>query len=156
VFLCATLGVPGFLNISTDPSIKIGSNCFFIESKIKKNWYDAFESCRQMETDLVAFKNLEELNEIYEYLFQNNGDLLDFWIAGTDLAKQVHIWFSNGQPVSSDLWRKGEPNNLNNIEHCDNIYSKNDMIGLNDANGLKSCFYICKAPQPITAYFIVW
>jgi len=64
VFLCTTVGIPGFLNIFTDPFIKIGSDYFFIESKIKKNWYDAFESCRQLEADLVAFKNLEELNEI--------------------------------------------------------------------------------------------
>nr|XP_016997807.2 C-type lectin 37Da-like [Drosophila takahashii] len=127
--------------------VKIGSNYYFIEDKVQKNWYDAYESCRRMKADLVAFNNLEELKEINQYLLKAN-EGKEFWTAGTDLAKQgEHIWFSNGQRISSDLFRIGEPNNQNNNEHCDNMWISSTAIGLNDDGCGKSYYYICQAPD---------
>ncbi|KAH8353023.1 hypothetical protein KR084_008362, partial [Drosophila pseudotakahashii] len=132
------LGVSGF--------VKIGSNYYFIEDKIQKNWYDAYESCRRMKADLIAFNNLEELNGVHQYLLKTN-EGKEFWTAGTDLAEQgKHVWFSNGQPISSDLWRIGEPNNQNNNEHCDNMWISSSIIGLNDDGCEKHYYYICQAP----------
>jgi len=161
VFLLTTfclpqLGVPGFLNITTAPFIKIGSNYYFIETK-GLNWFAAFESCKQIQADLIAFESLEELQLISQYLINNNMAAY-YWTSGTDLAKQdKHVWFSNGQPVASDLWRKGEPNNENNEEHCDELKIEPGVgVGLNDRRCSYIDGYICKAPQPKTASFIVW
>ncbi|XP_016954755.1 C-type lectin 37Da [Drosophila biarmipes] len=148
-------GVPSFLNITTAPFIKIGTGYYFIQISIPKNWHAAFESCRRMEADLVAFESLEEFNMIWSHLSAMH-PVRPFWTAGTDFAEQgKHEWFSNGQPVPSTLWRKGEPNNYGNNEHCDNIYVTHGF-GLNDDVCSKLFFYVCKAPQPKTASFIVW
>ncbi|XP_037707853.1 C-type lectin 37Da-like [Drosophila subpulchrella] len=149
-------GVPGFLNITTAPFVKIGSNYYFIESN-GANWYAAFESCKQKDADLIAFESLEELQLISQYLINNNMAAY-YWTSGTDLAKQdKHVWFSNGRPVASDLWRKGEPNNENDEEHCDELKIEPGVgVGLNDRRCSYIDGYICKAPQPKTASFIVW
>jgi len=149
------LGVPSFLNVTTEPFIKIGNGYYFIQNKLPENWHAAFESCRQMEADLIAFESLEEMEMIWKHLSAMN-PVRPFWTAGTDFAVQdKHVWFSNGQPVPSNLWRKGEPNNYENNEHCDNIYVTHDF-GLNDDVCAKLFYYVCKAPQPKTASFIVW
>jgi len=163
VFLLTTfclpqLGVPGFVNVtqSLPPFIKIGSNLYIIESN-GDNWYAAFESCKQKDADLVAFESLEELKLVSQYLIDNKM-AAQHWTSGTDWAKQdKHVWFSNGQPVASDLWLKGEPNNEFKAEHCDELRIKPGVgVGLNDKNCSFILGYICKAPHPKTASFIVW
>ncbi|XP_016954873.2 C-type lectin 37Da-like [Drosophila biarmipes] len=149
-------GVPGFLNITTAPFIKIGSNYYLIESK-EVNWFDASESCNQMEADLVAFESLEELQLVSQYIIDNDITTI-LWTSGTDLAKQDrHVWFSNGRPVASNLRRKGEPNNAGGVEHCDELNIQVNLgMGLNDRRCEFLNGYICKARQPKTASFIVW
>ncbi|KAH8352098.1 hypothetical protein KR084_001941, partial [Drosophila pseudotakahashii] len=149
-------GVPGFLNITTAPFVKIGSEYYLIKSNAV-NWYAAYESCRHLGAELIAFKSLEEFYLIAQYLSENNLVEL-YWTAGTDLAEQdEHVWFSNGQPLSSDLWFPGEPNNQGNVEHCDEIKVRSeDRLGLNDRNCSVLNPYICKAAQPKTASFIIW
>jgi len=44
VFLCTTVGIPGFLNIFTDPFIKIGSDYFFIDVFLLYCIYFNFQS----------------------------------------------------------------------------------------------------------------
>ncbi|XP_017110432.1 C-type lectin 37Da-like [Drosophila elegans] len=148
-------GVPGFLNITTAPFVKIGSGYYIFESKAV-NWYSAFESCRQMEADLIAFESPEELNLISEYITEVS-KVVSYWTSGTDLTEQgKHIWFSNGQPVSSDLWLPGEPSNSGNVERCVEFGIRSKVTGLNDRNCIRLNGYICKAPQPKTASFVIW
>ncbi|XP_033237046.1 uncharacterized protein [Drosophila pseudoobscura] len=33
-------GVPGFLNVTTSPFVKIGDGYYYIETKMEKNWLD--------------------------------------------------------------------------------------------------------------------
>ncbi|KAH8353024.1 hypothetical protein KR084_008361, partial [Drosophila pseudotakahashii] len=148
-------GIPGTINITTAPFVKIGSHYYFIEDKTQKNWYAAYKSCRQMEADLIAFKNKEEFNVMQNYIVQTNWGK-KFWTVGTDLLNQGdHIWLANGESVPSDIWSPGEPNNNNNNEHCDNMIAKANA-GLNDDVCSKAHYFICQAPQPKTASFIVW
>nr|XP_016997703.2 C-type lectin 37Da-like [Drosophila takahashii] len=149
-------GIPGNININIAPFVKIGNGYYFFERNLRGNWYAAYESCRQMEAELVAFESVEELNLVSQYL--NNSEDGDFyWAAGTDLAEQhKHVWFSNAQPVSSDLWIPGEPSNDDNNERCDGLWFRYGLRGLNDAKCISTHNYICEAPQPKTGYFVVW
>ncbi|KAH8352096.1 hypothetical protein KR084_001943, partial [Drosophila pseudotakahashii] len=138
-------GIPASSNITTDPFLKIGLNYYFIESKIQKNWYAAFESCRQMEAELIAYDSLDELKLISKYLIDKN-IVNSYWASGNDLAKQGnHVWHSSGQPVASDLWHKGEPNNNKGKEHCDHLWINKGVGGLNDYVCSVARLYICKA-----------
>ncbi|XP_043648055.1 C-type lectin 37Da-like [Drosophila teissieri] len=148
-------GVAAYLNTPTDPFVKIGDSYYFIESKRDINWYGAFEACRQMNADLVAFEDWKEQKLVSQYL-DDKKDNKFYWTAGTDLAKQDYfVWFSTGQPVATDLWMKGEPNNFGGIEHCVELKSDGGR-GLNDRSCTDTNGYICKAPQPKTVSFIVW
>ncbi|XP_017032934.1 C-type lectin 37Da-like [Drosophila kikkawai] len=106
---------------SLNPSqfIKIGKGSYYIETVSRKNWFAAYESCRQMKASLIAFESLEEWKLVNQYL-RDMQIYRKYWTAGTDWAEQgKHVWFSNGQPLSLDIWRAGEPNNYNGDEHCD-------------------------------------
>ncbi|XP_043648080.1 C-type lectin 37Da-like [Drosophila teissieri] len=148
-------GVAVSLNKPTNPFVKIGESYYVVENKRELNWYDAFEACRQINADLVAFEDLKEQKLVSQYLDDKN-IIQNFWTAGTDLAKQDYfVWFSTGQPVATDLWMKGEPNNFGGIEHCVELKSDGGR-GLNDRSCTDTNGYICKAPQPKTVSFIVW
>ncbi|KAH8352099.1 hypothetical protein KR084_001942, partial [Drosophila pseudotakahashii] len=137
------------------PFVKIGSDYYlFVREDV--NWYAAYESCRQKDAYLISFEDLEELNLIAQYLVDTDA-AVSYWTSGADLAEQdKHVWFSNGQPVSSDMWLPGEPNNYGNAEHCDEVGIRSGVAGLNDRICIRTNSYICKAPQPKTASFIVW
>ncbi|KAH8260505.1 hypothetical protein KR038_002682, partial [Drosophila bunnanda] len=154
-------GIPDFLNITTEPFVKIGNGYYFFESNITKNWYDAYQSCRNMGAGLIDFESIEEWNLINNYL-NDTGIYKKYWTSGTILADKSDIkkrtWFSTGKPMSLDIWYPGEPNNLGGNELCDEMgkYQVPKIWGLNDANcNLRTCF-ICKASKPATASFLVW
>ncbi|XP_017110436.1 C-type lectin 37Da-like [Drosophila elegans] len=149
-------GVPDILNITTVPFRKIGSSYYNIASKTV-SWYTAFASCRQMRADLIAFESLEELNLISQYLIDENIVIKSYWTSGTNLAEQDnHVWFSNGQAVSSDLWISGGPINENKVEQCDElIIEPGRRVGLNDKKCSYLTSFICKVRQPKTASFLI-
>ena len=46
-----------------------------------------------------------------------------YWIGLTDLAHEgVWVWISSGKEADYTNWNKGEPNNLDGIEHFARIY----------------------------------
>ncbi|KAH8353089.1 hypothetical protein KR084_008802, partial [Drosophila pseudotakahashii] len=142
--------------ISTAPFVKIGSGYYLIVKGVKRNWYDAFETCGQMEANLFGPESLEQFNLVAQHLNERNPT--SYWTAGTDLAKQgKHVWFSDKKPVPSNLWGPGQPDNRNNNEHCDELkFHEGGWFELNDAPCTSGGYLICEAPQPKTASFIIW
>ncbi|KAH8293258.1 hypothetical protein KR018_005764 [Drosophila ironensis] len=127
--------------------VEIGDGLYFIETKQEKNWFDAFQACRQMKANLISFETLNEWSLIDQYLWNNKID--DFyWTSGTDSANNgQHVWFSTGKPVDQDIWSPGEPNNSNGDEHCDNIgwdQTSTKAHKLNDLNCFEKKRYICE------------
>lgn len=153
------LGVPSFLKATTYPFRKIGDDYYHIESNSPKNWYAAYESCRQMGSSLIAFESSAEWSLITNYL-NNTNIYAKYWTSGSSLANgKGHVWFSSGQPVVLDIWLPGEPNNAKGQEFCDDMgrnlkISKN--WGLNDRICAVEIPYICKTQRPKTAVFVVW
>nr|XP_017025943.1 C-type lectin 37Da-like [Drosophila kikkawai] len=150
-------GVPETFNITRKFFEHIGNGYYYIEKVKSLNWFAAFESCRQVDAHLVAFESLEEWNSVILHLKNNKIEGI-FWTSGTDLANQEeHVWFTTGQKVTLDsIWNEGEPNNDGGNEHCDVVLSAKDSIGLNDLECELKRLYICEAPQPITASFVIW
>ncbi|XP_033237045.1 C-type lectin 37Da-like isoform X1 [Drosophila pseudoobscura] len=153
-------GVPGFLNVTTSPFVKIGDGYYYIETKMEKNWYDAYESCRRMGADLISFDSIEKWKLINQYLINTNIQAR-YYTSGTDLHLEgKHVWFANGQPIALDIWYANNPNNDGNIEHCDELgykeENRSETPGLNDVRCDFPLRYICEAPKPKTASFIVW
>ncbi|XP_022234887.1 C-type lectin 37Da-like [Drosophila obscura] len=151
-------GLPGLSNITTEPFVKIGNGYYYIESTLNKNWFDAFESCRRMSADLISFESLEEWDLINDYIVERkiNGA---YWTSGNDFAYQgKHVWHSTGEPVTLNIWNAGDPNNHGGNEHCDEFWYATNVKHnvLNDKQCSVQSHYICEAPQPKTASFIIW
>ncbi|KAH8293254.1 hypothetical protein KR018_005759, partial [Drosophila ironensis] len=129
--------------------VRIGNGNYFIETN-KKTWFEAFASCRRMDSYLISFETMDEWYLVNQYL--KDKDLADtggFWSSGSDLEHQgYHKWFSTGRSITLNIWTPGEPNNFGGNEHCDVFYvmgtpSPNVM---NDVNCLNHIGFICEIP----------
>ncbi|XP_068140854.1 C-type lectin 37Da-like [Drosophila tropicalis] len=149
-------GLPGFTNITTEPFLKIGEGYYYIETNLNKNWFEAYETCRLIGAELIAFETIEEWNLVNQYLQDKKINDVTYWTSGTDLGNTgKHVWFSNGLNITLDeIWYPGEPNNGGGVEHCDEMCYIN--YGFNDRVCSYNTRYICEAPQPKTAAFVVW
>ncbi|KAH8329088.1 hypothetical protein KR074_003512, partial [Drosophila pseudoananassae] len=151
-------GVVGNITVDTNPFIKIGNGYYYIETQMVKNWYDAFESCRRMDSHLVSFESIDEWKAIDRYLWDNKIDNR-YWTSGSDYASQgKHEWFSTGLPVSLEIWAPGMPDN-DNGEHCDEIGYNKEISYQHRLNDIQCAFkkrYICEATHPKTASFVIF
>ncbi|XP_050741946.1 C-type lectin 37Da-like [Drosophila biarmipes] len=152
-------GIPDHLQVATGPFVKIGRGYYYIETKTKKNWFDASESCRRIDAHLIAFETIEEWDLVNQYLFRNGIDNV-YWTSGCDLAQQgKHNWCSTGEPLTLNIWYPGEPNNNNGNEHCDVLGDRRSSTNynvLNDFNCAREVLYICEKSYPKTASFVIW
>jgi len=114
---------------------KIGSRFFYIEKKIRKNWFAPANTCRKMGGYLATIQDQEEMTAIARKLPAGV-----FWLDITDLAKEgEHISSLTGRRPPFFNWKKGEPAPKN--EHCVNLYT-NEMC---DSNCNSEFFFICQA-----------
>lgn len=142
--------------------MRIEKGLYYIETKLKTNWFDANDRCHQLDAELISFETVKEWNSINNYL-RNNSIEENYWTSGNDLAKQhTHLWLSNGLPITLlDIWYPGEPNNQGGNERCDELgYSRrgdpSEKRALNDEQCSTARRYICEARAAITASFIIW
>ncbi|XP_022224247.2 C-type lectin 37Da [Drosophila obscura] len=152
-------GVPKFININPAPFVKIGDGYYYIETKLESNWFDAYEACRRMGAELIAFETIEEWDLVNKYLIKNNIYAI-YWTSGNDLANEgKHVWHSTGEPLTLKIWYPGEPNHQNGEGQCDELGYRGTSTNYNVLNDRRCSFksrYICEAPQPRTASFIIW
>ncbi|KAH8329019.1 hypothetical protein KR074_001648, partial [Drosophila pseudoananassae] len=138
----------GVLNLYNAPFVKIGNGHYFFVSNMETNWFDAYEYCRGMDTHLITFETMDEWNLISDYM--KDKEMTDFyWTSGTDLANYgTHTWFSNGKPITLNIWRIGEPNNYGGNEHCDAFYifPVTQHSALNDEQCVTLRRFICEVP----------
>ncbi|KAL7880780.1 hypothetical protein SRHO_G00030340 [Serrasalmus rhombeus] len=80
----------------------------FLMVKIKKNWANAQNHCRDKYIDLATTESQEEMNDLIAVL---NGNENNFWIGlkQKDEHDQSWIW-SDGSKSSYRDWKTGEPN----------------------------------------------
>ncbi|KAH8329020.1 hypothetical protein KR074_001649, partial [Drosophila pseudoananassae] len=137
-----------FSLVNAVPFVKIGNRSYYIETKVTKNWFEAFQACRLINADLIAFESFSEWRAVDEYLWENNIDNV-YWTAGTDLGKKgYHVWFSTGKPIAFNIWSPGEPNNDKGVERCDEmgfLRTSTNSHRLNDKNCDTKRRFICKA-----------
>ncbi|TDG39396.1 hypothetical protein AWZ03_014183 [Drosophila navojoa] len=152
-------GFPTNTDVTTAPFVKIGNGYYYFENTTTRNWFDAFTICRQMNAHLISIETNEEWSLIMNYR-RSVRDTNRYWTSGTDLgAEGSHVWFATGKPINLNLWTVNNPDNYKNNEHCDELGwrpSKSAAEGLNDCSCSARLRYICEAPEPQTASFIIW
>ncbi|XP_017009681.2 accessory gland protein Acp29AB [Drosophila takahashii] len=93
----------------------IGSRYFYIEDEIRKNWYSAAETCRQMGAQLAVIRSEEELTALKAKLHKDR----IYWLDINDLDKEGQFKSSaSGKQTPFFKWRAGQPNNSDENQHC--------------------------------------
>ncbi|XP_017115238.1 accessory gland protein Acp29AB [Drosophila elegans] len=117
---------------------KLGSRNFYIERHVKKDWFSAASTCREMGGHLATPKDENELSQI-----RMKVDAKWYWLDISDLAtKDEYISFVSGEKASFLNWHEGEPNNDPSV-HCVYLYAGHYYKHLcNERN-----FFICQAAE---------
>ncbi|KAH8352249.1 hypothetical protein KR084_002990 [Drosophila pseudotakahashii] len=155
-------GNPNNVSINSSPFIKIGEGYYYF-GQDRVNWYIAYENCRKLGSELVAFETNQEFDGVTGYL-KSKGERSEHWTSGNDLGKTgTHKWFTNAQPLNISRWAPNQPDNAGGKEHCIHlgyIYGYSTDIQLNDRpcnNDPNSLFkYVCEAPEQETISIVIW
>ena len=75
-------------------------------------WKDAQENCEKMNGHLVTIASEDEQNFVAD-LVAREGSKYNYWLGGTDAAKEGVWEWVTGEPWSYSNWRKYQPNNSN-------------------------------------------
>ncbi|XP_052859318.1 C-type lectin 37Db-like [Drosophila gunungcola] len=120
---------------------KIGSRYFYFEETHKRNWFAAANACRQMGGNLASIQSDEELAAIKQHPKRNYNE--HYWLDINDLAASGQYMSSTSGQIAPFLkWASTEPNNLNDVEHCVDLYW--EQMYDNNCN-TKYYYYICQA-----------
>ncbi|KAH8351927.1 hypothetical protein KR084_000645 [Drosophila pseudotakahashii] len=116
----------------------IGSRFFYIEKEIRKNWYSAGDTCRQMGAQLAVIQSEEELTALKAKLHKDR----IYWLDINDLDKEGQFKSSaSGKQAPFFKWRAGQPNNFDENQHCVDL-----LDGLMYDNKCKSLsYFICQS-----------
>lgn len=146
-------GIANGFNAETEPFTRIGDKYYYIEKNNTLNWFEATVKCHQMGGNLVNFQSSEDLKAISNEL--NSSEL--YWIDLTDLIeKNVFRSLTTGLSKSTHLmWDYGEPNNMNNNEHCAYIFFNVKLV-INDSNCAGRFLFICESNAPVTVTIVNW
>jgi len=102
---------------------KIGSRYFYIEEFYQKNWWAAAKTCRQMGGVLARIQDDKELTAIKRHSKRKHME--HYWLDINDFAEEDRFVYSISDEITPYLkWASTEPNNLNNNEHCVDLYAE--------------------------------
>uniref|UniRef100_A0A6P4F6U8 Perlucin-like n=1 Tax=Drosophila rhopaloa TaxID=1041015 RepID=A0A6P4F6U8_DRORH len=117
---------------------KIGSNFYHIENATRQNWYGAANMCRRMGAHLASIQNYDEQSGIESHL----KDREVYWLDTTDLATEGQfVHSSSGKRANYLRWGYGEPDNYQNLQHCNFLYNGYYY----DSHCNTKSLYICQA-----------
>ncbi|XP_066508642.1 C-type lectin domain family 4 member E-like [Hoplias malabaricus] len=91
---------------------KNGSSFYFF-SRGKKTWEESRQNCIERGADLVIINNKEEQMFLIEQYKSST-----LWIGLTDIEIENTWKWVDGQLLTEEFWRKGEPNNAGEVENC--------------------------------------
>lgn len=128
--------VEGLVAVNSNFPLQIGKKVYHIESKLKVNWYEANNICRQLGGHLLNIESREEMDAILAKTPNGN------WISGNCLSK-FGSWISatSGYSMPYLKWLPGEPNNWCGDEYCIELY----LSGFNDLGCHIARNFICEA-----------
>ncbi|XP_038066255.1 alpha-N-acetylgalactosamine-specific lectin-like [Patiria miniata] len=112
---------------------------------IGKNYDEAEKHCQEFaqvgQGHLASITSAEE-NDLLLTMFKSSGGNDRLWIGFNDLAEEGNYIWADGSAVSYTKWRRSEPNNGGNNEHCAHMYPNNGEW--NDTECDRAVPYMCK------------
>ncbi|XP_023177261.1 C-type lectin 37Db-like [Drosophila hydei] len=125
------------LSSCKDFPIRIGTKLYYIESKLKVNWFGAVESCRKLGGYLLNIESATEMDLIVAITSSDR-----FWISSNCLAKdRDFISITTGVAMPYNRWQAGQPDNQAGNEYC----VQATALGLSDEPCASLLSYVCQA-----------
>ncbi|XP_065357407.1 lectin subunit alpha-like [Calliphora vicina] len=118
-------------------------NMYYIEESYKYSWYEAALQCSLKKLSLLTLETQEEHNEVAKILKENNFAFHapHLWIGAVG-GHRLFTWVSNSQPVFTDKWIPGNPDNWNQEEYC--LHFWENTTELNDRKCDFKYGFICE------------
>ncbi|CAL4124708.1 unnamed protein product, partial [Meganyctiphanes norvegica] len=109
------------VNGKTCQHVRVGGQClWFSEPTFERSWEEANSHC-EAKVNGAKLASLEDPYTVLYYVRGRFGDLLSFWVGGSDSKIEGRWEWLNGQPISTDHrsfpWLRGEPNGIKH-EDC--------------------------------------
>ncbi|XP_032311281.1 C-type lectin 37Da-like [Drosophila ananassae] len=147
-------GVPDFFKFKPKPFEQIGDRYYYIETKIKSNWFEAYEECRRMNSSLVAFDSMEKYEQVHSRVKGSISFPKDYWTSGTSLSREgKFVWFSTGHQIELNKW-------LEDVYPGGKEQLCIELVVEKDGIGARSCFepkaYICELRRPKTIVVVFY
>ncbi|XP_065355479.1 lectin subunit alpha-like [Calliphora vicina] len=116
---------------------------YYIEQNYKYSWYQAFLQCSMKKMALLTIETPEEHNDVAKILKEGNFNFHGphLWIGAVGFDRQF-AWIANSQPVFTNRWVGGNPDNFNQEEHC--LLFSEATTELNDAKCEYQFGFICE------------
>ncbi|XP_065355480.1 lectin subunit alpha-like [Calliphora vicina] len=92
---------------------------YYIEREEKYNWFEAWNECARRNMSLMAIDTMykhTQIDTLLRRLFTVSPSL---WLSGNDNAvDKRYEWATTGNVFGFTNWGTGQPDRLNNNEHC--------------------------------------
>ncbi|XP_055536471.1 perlucin-like [Wyeomyia smithii] len=102
--------------------VKCVSDSKYFIPNFTANWFKAVEYCNYLGMRLVVISSAEEQGKVTQMIMDTDkfsNDTTEIWIGGSDLAEEGNFyWHSTGVRVRYTNWKKNQPDNAQNMEHC--------------------------------------
>ncbi|XP_074624200.1 uncharacterized protein LOC141882148 isoform X4 [Acropora palmata] len=140
---------PSVLGSCPSGWIKFDQHCYLFRDTYndRRTWTSARYMCLRQGANLLSITSKQELDFISHHFSDNRHGQV--WLGLNDRNIEAGYTWSDGSPVTFLNWYPGEPNDVNNVENCAEMYPVdtrwNDMK-CTDLNG-----YICKQPLECSA-----
>ncbi|XP_072526450.1 CD209 antigen-like protein C [Salminus brasiliensis] len=106
-------GIAAYLANTKQQGWKLFHTSLYHISSEENTWSKSRVNCQERGADLVIINSVEEQEFLVENLGHNRA-----WIGLTNINYEG-IWkWVDGSALTTEYWNNGEPNNLNNHEHC--------------------------------------
>ncbi|KAI8521387.1 hypothetical protein Bbelb_011410 [Branchiostoma belcheri] len=119
-----------------------GAFCYQLHTAVKKTWMESVDACRAVGANLCSIHNTAELT----YVAGNFGQYDDaYWIGLNNRDTNQGYQWSDSTAVGFTNWAPGEPNNVNGLENCVEMYQESTgVVSWNDVSCYSLRNYVCK------------
>ncbi|KAK2549082.1 Coagulation factor VIII [Acropora cervicornis] len=135
---------PSVLGSCPSGWIKFDQHCYLFRDTYndRRTWTSARYMCRKQGANLLSITSKQEQDFLSHHFTDNlHGQV---WLGLNDRNIEAgHTW-SDGSPVTFLNWHPGEPNDLNNVEKCAEMYPADTRW--NDVMCIALNGYVCKQP----------
>ncbi|XP_017771194.1 PREDICTED: C-type lectin 37Da-like [Nicrophorus vespilloides] len=126
-----------------------GTKHYRMELLFKATFFQASMYCSRLGMELVSFNNLQEFDELKDFLVKTlpNARWSQFWTSGVAMGPLQFGWINTGLPITvTHKWEYLQPNNFFGLENCVEVkfHESINVMLMNDITCLALNYIVCQ------------